>query len=49
MHFKNFKNLASNYSNVHEVPSYGYESAGLKNCTDDVDCVFLLTWFQFEN
>lgn len=30
MHFKNFKNPASNYSNVHEVPSYGYESAGLK-------------------
>ena len=49
-HFKAFKNLASNYSNVHEVPSYGYDTAGLKkNCTDDVDCVFLLTWFQFEN
>ena len=30
MHFESFKNLASNYSNVHEVPSYGYETAGLK-------------------
>lgn len=29
-HFKAFKNLASNYSNVHEVPSYGYDTAGLK-------------------
>ena len=30
MHFKSFKNSASNYRNVHEVPSYGYDPAGLK-------------------